>query len=118
MTPGHTFRVFPRWRISSRRSPLACSRPATGSDTLAKGIALGLVIGIGYALTLTAVDANVRSEQAPTMDLIRDHRCIPPAGAGDRRGAAIGLALTNASPIDTGTVPTSRLAATATGDLE
>jgi predicted cobalt transporter CbtA len=30
---------------------------ATGSDTLAKGIVLGLVIGIGYALTLTAVDA-------------------------------------------------------------
>ncbi len=30
---------------------------ATGSDTIGEGIVLGLVIGIGYALTLTAVDA-------------------------------------------------------------
>ena len=31
---------------------------ATGSDNLAAGITLGLVIGIGLALTLTAVDAS------------------------------------------------------------
>ena len=30
---------------------------ATGSDTVGEGIMLGLVIGIGYALVLTAVDA-------------------------------------------------------------
>jgi hypothetical protein len=30
---------------------------ATGSDTLPEGVVLGLVVGVGYALTLTAVDA-------------------------------------------------------------
>jgi hypothetical protein len=30
---------------------------ATGSDTLAEGVVLGVVVGAGYALTLTAVDA-------------------------------------------------------------
>jgi hypothetical protein len=30
---------------------------ATGTDTLAEGIVLGLVVGIGYALVVTATDA-------------------------------------------------------------
>jgi hypothetical protein len=30
---------------------------ATGSDTLFEGIVLGIVIGVGYAVTLTAVEA-------------------------------------------------------------
>ncbi len=30
---------------------------ATGTDTLAEGVILGLVVGIGYALTVTATDA-------------------------------------------------------------
>ena len=30
---------------------------ATGTDTLAEGITLGLVVGIGYALVITATDA-------------------------------------------------------------
>ncbi len=30
---------------------------ATGTDTLAEGVILGLVVGVGYALTVTATDA-------------------------------------------------------------
>ncbi len=30
---------------------------ATGSDTLMEGIVLGIVVGVGYAVTLTAVEA-------------------------------------------------------------
>ena len=30
---------------------------ATGTDTLAEGVVLGLLVGVGYALTVTATDA-------------------------------------------------------------
>ncbi|HEV8572295.1 MAG TPA: DUF1761 domain-containing protein [Actinomycetota bacterium] len=39
---------------------------ATGSDTLGEGLVLGLVVGVGFALTMTGVEATFGNRPKPS----------------------------------------------------
>jgi multisubunit Na+/H+ antiporter MnhB subunit len=55
---------------------------ATGSDTVAEGLNLGLVGGIGISLMPAGVDANYDVHDARPWVMFLDHRHLPRTGGG------------------------------------
>ena len=67
---------------------------ATDTETLQQGIALGLVVAIGFAVSITFVTAQFESEKPKPMVWARDHRGLPrgrhPGRRDHRRELAVG----------------------------
>jgi hypothetical protein len=63
--PGAGIYVFPLFAYIVATIALAMLAVATGSSTLGHGIILGLVVGIGFAVTLYAVESVFGSRPRP-----------------------------------------------------
>jgi hypothetical protein len=64
--PGPGIYAFPAIAYLVASIATAMLAEATGTDTLAEGIALGLVVGIGYAVTLTLVSVTFDPTERPS----------------------------------------------------